>query len=102
MPWLSGDVACKGTNRVCAGPAGRSTRLTSVLPSLLWMVTYRVKAQFIALWIRRLMTPDCDQSQAPVCGVRRNVGRATGLNVTRRSTSPSGVCSALDCGRLAS
>ena len=39
MPWLNGVVATSGTSRVCAGPAGRSTRLVSVCPLLLWICT---------------------------------------------------------------
>ncbi len=81
MPWLSGEVGCNGTSRVCAGPAGRSTRLTKVLPSLLWMVTYKVTAQFIALWIRKLITPDCDQSHAPA--LWRQAQRRPGYRVER-------------------
>ena len=39
MGGVSGEVATSGTSNVCAGPAGRSTRLISVLPSLLWICT---------------------------------------------------------------
>ena len=48
------------------------------------------------------MALDCDQSQVPVCGLSTRLGSAAGLKVMRRSTSPSGVCSALYCGMPAS
>ena len=102
MPWLWGELAFSGNNRVCAGPAGRSTRLVRVLPLLLCTVTSSVSAQFMAFWMRRVIIPDCDQSHTPVCGVKRRLGATAGLKVTRRSTSPSAVCSALYCGKIAS
>src|SRR3990167_10996608 len=48
------------------------------------------------------MALDCDQSHVPVWGLSTRLGSAAGLKVMRRSTSPSGVCAALYCGRLAS
>ncbi|MNR20090.1 hypothetical protein D3C85_1369160 [compost metagenome] len=77
-------------------------RLVRVLPSLLCTVTSTVSAQSMALCRRRVRAVALDQSQAPACGLRRSFGCCTGLNTTRRSTSPSAVCSALYCGRLAS
>ncbi|MNY15588.1 hypothetical protein D3C86_1488100 [compost metagenome] len=35
MPWDNGELARNGTRSVCTGPAGTSTRLVRVLPSLL-------------------------------------------------------------------
>ncbi|MCY1399088.1 hypothetical protein D9M71_141370 [compost metagenome] len=49
MPWDSGELARNGTSSVCAGPAGRSTRLVRILPSLLCTVTSTVNAQSMAL-----------------------------------------------------
>ncbi|MNH07696.1 hypothetical protein D3C79_670930 [compost metagenome] len=102
MPWLSGELAVSGTTTVCAGPAGRSIRLVRRLPSLLSTVTSTVSGQSIPLCRRKVMAVAADQSQAPACGLKRRLGRCTGLNTTRRNTSPSAVCSALYCGKLAS
>ncbi|MNN10641.1 hypothetical protein D3C81_1235710 [compost metagenome] len=98
MPWLRGELALSGTMTVCAGPAGRSIRLVRVRPSLPSTVTSTVSAQSMALCRRKVRNCPADQSHAPLCGLSRRVGRSTGLNTTRRSTSPSAVCSALYCG----
>ena len=81
MPWARGEVAASGISRVCAGPAGSAMRLVSCLPSRLSMRTSRVMAQSMAFCRRRLMAPACDQSQSPLCGLRRRLGLSAALKV---------------------
>ncbi|MCY1223845.1 hypothetical protein D9M72_359850 [compost metagenome] len=102
MPWALGEVEARGTSRVWDGPAGSATWVVRSLPSVLSMATSRVMAQSCAFWMRRLMASALDQSQLPLCGVRRRLGFSAALKVSRRRISPLAEVSAVTLGKVAS